>query len=206
MGKALVNQAMDLPKATRVVLLKFHLLGLLVGTIEINAGSLSMNRPANGPLNTLNSERSTTRSDARKPSSLVERSNARFLQGGPSAQAGYYQSGSTLGGGQYYEEKHESRGHGAAYGAMGAAAGLAGGALLMHEGEKVEQDWDQDKARVENRLEGGVQDVENFPENAARWTGEKVSQSMNELVTIGTKWIPTGSRCRRYPSRHRTRL
>ena len=54
-----------------------------------------------------------------------------------------------------------------AYGAMGAAAGLAGGALLMHEGEEVKQHWDHDEDELEN-------DVDNFPENAAEWTGRKV--------------------------------
>ncbi|KAL9617129.1 MAG: hypothetical protein Q9160_008072 [Pyrenula sp. 1 TL-2023] len=97
-----------------------------------------------------------------------------YYQGGVNPQSGYYQSGTTLGGNQYYEEKHESRGHGAAYGAAGAAAGLAGGALLMHEGQKIEQDWDEDKYRMENKLSGDLQEVGDFPENAARWTGEKV--------------------------------
>lgn len=45
----------------------------------------------------------------------------------------------------------------------------------MHEGQKIEQDWDQDKYRMENKLSGDLQDVGDFPENAARWTGEKVS-------------------------------
>ena len=36
-----------------------------------------------------------------------------------------------------YEQPQKKESHGMAYGAMGAAAGLVGGALLMHEGEKI---------------------------------------------------------------------
>lgn len=56
-------------------------------------------------------------------------------------------------------------GHGLMYGALGAAAGVAGGALLMHEGHEVKQDWDRDEQRVED-----------FPEDAAQWTGRKVGE------------------------------
>ena len=42
-------------------------------------------------------------------------------------------------GGGYEEPRREGGGHGLAYGAMGAAAGLAGGALLMHEGENISE-------------------------------------------------------------------
>lgn len=38
--------------------------------------------------------------------------------------------------------------------------------------QRAEQDWDQDKYRVEN-------DVDNFPENAAGWTGEQVGRVEN---------------------------
>ncbi|KAK9636386.1 hypothetical protein HCH54_009685 [Aspergillus fumigatus] len=55
------------------------------------------------------------------------------------------------------------------YGAAAGAAGLVGGAILMHEGEKIHEDWDEKKERIE-------QNVEDFPENAARWTGEKVGE------------------------------
>lgn len=104
--------------------------------------------------------------------------------------------------------------HNLMYGAMGAAAGLAGGALLMHEGHEVKEKWEGDEYRAEERVdrwEGDVRrdeyraeddirrdeyraendirrdeyraedrmdrwgnDIENAPENAARWTGEKV--------------------------------
>lgn len=52
----------------------------------------------------------------------------------------YYQPGPGRQGGGYYEERreeHRGGGHGMAYGVAGAAAGLAGGALLMHEGHKI---------------------------------------------------------------------
>jgi len=69
----------------------------------------------------------------------------------------------------YYEnERREKKhGHGLAYGAGGAAVGLAGGALLMHEGEKLDGDWDREKYRVE-------QGFEDAPERAARWAGQGV--------------------------------
>lgn len=107
--------------------------------------------------------------------------------------------------GQEYSEKPKND-HSLAYGAMGAAAGVIGGALLMHEGEKIrmirsspppppppltprwetiplgpcpctdrpvlcriDDEWDENKERIE-------ENVENFPENAAEWTGEKVRQ------------------------------
>lgn len=179
MAKALVNRALVPPKAILKHHPRFPLHGLLVGRIKLNAGSSSMNRAASGPLNIPNNGQSTTRSETRSTFVFfITYPNIHCWQGGPNQQSGYYQSGSIPGGGQYYEEKHESRGHGAAYGAVGAAAGLAGGALLMHEGEKIEGDWDYDKARMENKLEGGVQDMENFPENTARWTGEKVGLTL----------------------------
>lgn len=38
----------------------------------------------------------------------------------------------------------------------------------------VEEHWDEDKYRMENKFDNGVQDVEDFPDDAARWTGQKV--------------------------------
>ncbi|KAK3625330.1 hypothetical protein LTR56_020495 [Elasticomyces elasticus] len=80
----------------------------------------------------------------------------------------------------YGQQEQPKKSHGLLYGAMGAAAGLAGGALLMHEGDKIGDDFERDKYRVEDnfeqdkyRVENGVED---FPENAARWTGEKVGE------------------------------
>lgn len=73
------------------------------------------------------------------------------------------------------------------YGALGAAAGLAGGAFLMHEGGEIKDDLEGDKYRAEERFEGdkyqaeGDVDrfgdrVEDFPEDAAQWTGRKVGE------------------------------
>jgi hypothetical protein len=88
--------------------------------------------------------------------------------------------------GQPQEQRPEHKDHSMMYGAAAGAAGLVGGAILMHEGEKIrelsltepkidalltlyntDEDWDEDKERIE-------QNVEDFPEDAARWTGEKV--------------------------------
>jgi hypothetical protein len=58
--------------------------------------------------------------------------------GGYQGGGGY--GGGAYGGGQYQqEEQRKPGGHGLAYGAAGAAAGLAGGALLMHEGDNISQ-------------------------------------------------------------------
>ena len=99
--------------------------------------------------------------------------------GGGGYQRQEYVSGGAGPGGGYYEERREERGsgggHGMAYGALGAAAGVAAGAGLMYEGEKVHEDWDRDKYRLEGDVDEGVQDVADFPEDAARWTGRKVS-------------------------------
>jgi len=93
---------------------------------------------------------------------------------------------------QYYPEeqqraeKKHGGGHGMAYGAMGAAAGLAGGALLMHEGEEVRRDWDRDEDRVENKMGQWGRDVEDAPEDVARWTGEKVRCVMFRLLFLSS--------------------
>jgi hypothetical protein len=83
------------------------------------------------------------------------------------------------------QEKKKSH-HGGWMGvALGAAAGLAGGAFLMHEGHEVKEDFEEDKdrteervdefgARAEDRAQRFGDDVEDAPEDAARWTGEKV--------------------------------
>ena len=77
-----------------------------------------------------------------------------------------------------------------AYGALGATAGVAAGAGLMYEGEKVEGDWDREKYRMEGDVGQGVQDVEDFPEDAARWTGRKVSAVLCSLSGhCVRKWI-----------------
>lgn len=74
------------------------------------------------------------------------------------------------------QQQAQKHGHsGLAYGAMGAAAGLVGGALLMHEGEKVEDHWKRDEYRAEEKWDDAKQDVEYAPEEVAGWTGRKVS-------------------------------
>ncbi|KAL1849816.1 hypothetical protein Plec18170_007337 [Paecilomyces lecythidis] len=91
--------------------------------------------------------------------------------GGQSYGGGEYRQQSY--GGEYrgesYQEERPKKDHSMAYGAAGLAAGAVGGALLMHEGEKIHDDWDEDKDRIENN-------VADFPEDAARWTGEKVGE------------------------------
>jgi len=111
---------------------------------------------------------------------------------------------------QYEQQPQEKKSHTGRNVALGAVAGLAGGALLMHEGEKVEEKWDEDKYLAEERVDSaryradydadrvenwgeqkvydGVQDVENFPENAARWTGEKVQEVEDIPEDVDRKW------------------
>ncbi|KIW05681.1 uncharacterized protein PV09_03544 [Verruconis gallopava] len=100
-------------------------------------------------------------------------------------QAPGYNGG--YGGGGNYPPQQEQKSHTGRNTAIAAVAGLAGGALLMHEGEKVEEHWrrdeekfEYDKDRFENRVDYDVDrvetDVVDFPDNAARWTGEKVGE------------------------------
>lgn len=114
--------------------------------------------------------------------------SAGYYQGGPPPNqygGGQYGGGSQYGGG-YGGQKDERAqhggggggGHGLAYGALGAAGGLAAGALLMHEGHKVEEKWDEDKWRAEERFDRVEDRVEDFPEDAARWGGRKVHISL----------------------------
>ncbi|KAI7199378.1 hypothetical protein KC316_g3308, partial [Hortaea werneckii] len=66
------------------------------------------------------------------------------------------------------EKESGSGGHGLMYGALGAAAGLAGGAFLAHEaGEWFDKSGERDMER----------DIEDFPEDTAEWTGEKVGEA-----------------------------
>lgn len=84
------------------------------------------------------------------------------------------------------------------YGALGAAAGLAGGAFSMHEGSEIKDDLEGDRYRAEQRFDGDEyraeerfegdkyraegefdrfgQCVEDIPEDAAQWTGRKVGE------------------------------
>ena len=44
----------------------------------------------------------------------------------------------------------------------------------MHEGEKVEGKWDEDKYRAEEGFDRFGNDVANAPEEGARWAGRRV--------------------------------
>ncbi|THX74915.1 hypothetical protein D6D05_06760 [Aureobasidium pullulans] len=93
-----------------------------------------------------------------------------YNQGPPQGQYGGYEQ-------QQQQPQHQKKNHnGLAYGAMGAAAGLAGGALLMHEGHEVKEDWEEDKYRAEEKFDRFENRVEDAPEDAARWTGRKVGE------------------------------
>ncbi|EGP86443.1 uncharacterized protein MYCGRDRAFT_27969, partial [Zymoseptoria tritici IPO323] len=74
---------------------------------------------------------------------------------------------------QYQEAPHEEKkSHGLLYGALGAAAGLAGGAFLMHEGSEAKQDLESDAYRAEDR----ISNFDNREEQPAEWTGRKVQE------------------------------
>lgn len=77
----------------------------------------------------------------------------------------------------YAQQEEPRSNHNFAYGAAGVAAGLVGGALLMHEGEKIHDEWEGEEDRIEER-------VEDFPENAAEWTGNKVGEAEYEVDKI----------------------
>jgi hypothetical protein len=99
----------------------------------------------------------------------------------PQSQGGYGSGyGDGGGGAPVQQESHTGRNT-----ALAAIGGLAGGALLMHEGEKVEDHWRSDeeqfgydKDRLENRVDNDenrvANDVEGFPDDAAGWVGRKV--------------------------------
>ncbi len=59
---------------------------------------------------------------------------------GPPQQQGYYDAP------PQQQQQQSGGGHGLAYGLMGAAAGLVGGALMMDEGQKVGK-WPSQHAR-----------------------------------------------------------
>ncbi|KAL5355397.1 hypothetical protein BJX96DRAFT_170630 [Aspergillus floccosus] len=80
--------------------------------------------------------------------------------------------------GQGQGERSDHSGWKMAGGALaGVAVGAAGTALVMHEGEEIREDWD----RAEDR-------VEEFPEDAARWTGEKVGEVEQIPENIEQDW------------------
>ncbi|KAF1935735.1 hypothetical protein EJ02DRAFT_460114 [Clathrospora elynae] len=100
-------------------------------------------------------------------------------QGGYSNQGAYNQSAYDPTRSNYQqEEQKKNGGNGWKYAAAGVA-GLAGGALVMHEGEEMKQDWEGDKNRMENRVDQYGNDISNLPENAAGWAGQEVGRVEN---------------------------
>ncbi|KAH8702690.1 hypothetical protein GQ44DRAFT_631501 [Phaeosphaeriaceae sp. PMI808] len=106
------------------------------------------------------------------------------------------------------QEEKKSGGNGWKYAAAGVA-GVAGGALLMHEGHEMKRRFDEfgneitnfpENAagwtgeqvgraenfgdRVEYRVDEFGNDVENFPENAANWTGEQWDDGVQDIEDI----------------------
>ncbi|KAL4894575.1 hypothetical protein BDV59DRAFT_200912 [Aspergillus ambiguus] len=79
----------------------------------------------------------------------------------------------------------EHKDHSALYAAGGAVAGVAvgaaGTAIVMNEGEEIREDWNREEARME-------QNVEDFPEDAAQWTGEKVGEVEQIPENIEQDW------------------
>ncbi|KAK8153476.1 hypothetical protein BKA80DRAFT_258074 [Phyllosticta citrichinensis] len=82
-----------------------------------------------------------------------------------------------------------------AYGAMGAVGGVAAGALLMHEGDEIAQDWDEDKARLERNVEAapyetaefvgsGVGSVERGADRAEDWTEQQYDAAARDISEI----------------------
>ena len=83
--------------------------------------------------------------------------------------------------------------------ALGAAAGLAGGAFLMHEGHEAHEHYEEDKHRID-RWEDGEEsridnfgdrmgnDIENAPETMANWTGRKVGEVEDIPDRVQRKW------------------
>ncbi|KAL2845221.1 hypothetical protein BJY01DRAFT_183657 [Aspergillus pseudoustus] len=90
--------------------------------------------------------------------------------GGGEYSSSGYGGGAPQGG--YYEQpvqQEEKKDHTMLYTGVGVAAGVVGGALLMHEGEEIHDEFEEKKDDFE-------QGVEDLPENAARWTGEAVGE------------------------------
>ncbi|KAI6817322.1 hypothetical protein KC332_g11402 [Hortaea werneckii] len=88
----------------------------------------------------------------------------------PSAEGAVYGDRSDATVPSVKEKEGSSGSHGLMYGALGAAAGLAGGAFLAHEaGEWFDGSEERDMER----------EIEEFPEDTAEWTGEKVGEAEN---------------------------
>lgn len=115
----------------------------------------------------------------------------------PPGQYEQQQYGQQAGYGYQQQQPPKQNSHkGLEYGALGAVGGLVAGAVAMHEGEKIHRDYDEDKDRIEdrvdydgdrvenrfdedrnrfdNRVDYDEQRVEDFPEDAAGWAGRKV--------------------------------
>lgn len=107
------------------------------------------------------------------------------------------------GGGGYQQQNYQQGGYGGGYGAppqqvqeqhkshngrnmaLGAMAGVAGGALLMHEGEKVHEKWDEDKYRAEERFDDARYDVDydaRRAENYVEGVPDRVAYDVGEGV------------------------
>lgn len=54
--------------------------------------------------------------------------------------------------------------------------------------DRVDYDVDRADGYVDRKVYDGVQDVENFPDNAARWTGEKVQEVEDIPQDVDRKW------------------
>ncbi|KAI8931677.1 hypothetical protein NX059_011324 [Plenodomus lindquistii] len=108
--------------------------------------------------------------------------------GGYSNQGAYGQQSYNPTDSGHQQQEHEKQGgNGWKYAAAGVA-GVAGGALLMHEGEEIKDDFEHDKYRVENRIDEFGNDISNFPENAAGWTGEQVGRVENFGDRVDQHW------------------
>lgn len=58
-----------------------------------------------------------------------------------------------------HQQAAAPKNHNLAYGALGAAGGLAAGALLMHEGEEVKEHWKRDEYRAEEGFDRREDDL-----------------------------------------------
>jgi len=113
--------------------------------------------------------------------------------GGGYGERGYGERGYDQGYGreeqreQYYQEPPK-KDHHVRNTALAAVAGVAGGALLWDEKDKIENKFDDAKYDIEDDARDGVQDVENFPDNAARWTGDEVQRVEDVPERFERKW------------------
>ena len=65
--------------------------------------------------------------------------------------------------------------------ALGVGAGVLGGALLMHEGEKVHEDFEEDKYRVEQRFDRAEDRVDYDAGRIEGWGERKFDDGVNEV-------------------------